>query len=609
MNSNFIKSAVCLIAAASLSFSCKQQESPDGKCEISSFALTAALNSSLGADVNGIIDAQANTITLVIPESVSETSFIPTFTATDYDVVEIGGVKLVSGQTSVSISDGTKVSVRDDVSVLSAEYTICVKADDGAAELVSVVFKAADNSQLSEDVCPAAIEPEMVVRVPAAAFRTELVLTVDAGQNDVIEVNNTEVAGGSSIKVDTSFPVDIVVSDPVAGKRTAYVLKVGKILDYVVTKLATYSEGTINDFTMTLNPSEDVPYIAYTRKLDGESNNGVSVAKWNGTSFALVGATGIADASARSASKPQVAFAADGTVYASYMAGDVASKPTVKKLDSDWVTVGTAGITPQNANTSYYYPLFVHPSNSRVSFFWCGNTKDTDTYRTIAFAQYNGSDWSTNKVSGPVPVYGVGASSSAGMYYTSSAVVTDSKVYIASSFNQYGYYVHEVAADGTLSAIVENYLPAGAEHGLPANVMLLIGGDGQLYMFGADRPAGTMQLFTVDASAKTLLPYGAGIPVTISSSGGINQDASVGINPVDGQIIAAYDNAEGNPEFLLLDVEGGYQWSKLAVDAAPAAKSAYGIVFDSKGNGFVAYVSDGVVEVFRVGLEPDELPE
>ena len=95
---------------------CEPKETPDGRCELTSFSLLQKTNSSLSYDINGVIDATARTISLTIPTSAGATSFIPTFVATDYDVVTIGSTELVSGSTSVAISNGTKVYLTDEVS-------------------------------------------------------------------------------------------------------------------------------------------------------------------------------------------------------------------------------------------------------------------------------------------------------------------------------------------------------------------------------------------------------------------------------------------------------------------------------------------------------------
>lgn len=598
---------VCLVASVSLFASCELFEKPDGECRVISFDLKAALNPALDKDIIGTVDETDGSITLVIPSSVTEVSFIPSFEATKDDVVYAQEQELESGVTKVTISGGVNISVIDTKSSMQNHYTLRVNYNDGEAELKSVTFKQADNSTLTEDVAPETIASEMVVRVPAAAFRTELLMTVEAGSNDVIKVNNQPVESGASIKVDTSFPIDITVSDELAGASNKYVVKVGKILSYVVSKLGSYTEGTLNDFTMTLNPVDGKPYFAYTRKLDGEKNNGVSVAKWNGSSFELVGATGIADASARSASKPQIAFAADGTLYAKYLGGDVASRPTVKKFNGAWELVGTAGFTPQNCNTSYAFPFFVHPATSALAFFWNGNTKNQASYRTINYANAAGGEWVFSTISGTVPAY---KTDNSGMYYGSSEVIDGDKVYIVSSFNQYGYFVHEVNADGTLNTIVDNYLPDGAPYGIPGSLKLASDRKGGLYVLAADASsASKLQVYSVDPTEKTFMPFGAGIPVTISSQGAITEDVGFGVCPTRFLVVAVWDNKENIPVFAYLDES--LQWSEFAVDIPAAAKNAYQVAFDEDGNGYIAYWSNtnNSIELYSVGEEEDILPE
>ena len=595
----------CTLAAISVLVSCQPKETPDGKCELTSFSLTHSLNSTLPADIVGVIDAANKNIVLVVPTSVTTTSFIPTFTATQYDVVKIGGTEVTSGQTSVKITDGTKVSLSDLVSSLTAEYTITILANDEAAELVSVSFKAADNSLLDVDVAPEAIAPEMLVRVPGDAFRKELTLTVSAGSGDAISVNNTVVESGSSIKVDTSFPIDITVSDAIANKSVDYVLKVGKILEVVVTPLGTYTEGELNDFTMKLNPADNLPYFAYTRKLEGESNWGVSVAKWTGSSFTLVGPTGVADNSGRSANQPKVAFAKDGTLYAFYNAGDVASKPTVRKLDSEWKIVGTAGITAQNYGTSYPNTFFVHPANSQPAFVWSGNSKKTDSYRKMNYAYWNGSAWTSTIESNNVPEYVSGTEKA---FYSSTNAIVNDKLFVATAFNQCGYYIHEVGADGSLTPVVVDFKPGTSLHGLPFCIQLIAGKDGSLFFFGADRGANAMQLFTVDQDAKTLKPYGAGIPVEIGATGEISEGFAVGISPVDGTVISAQKvKTDLKPVIAYLD--DSLQWSNFPIETETASGTTVQIAYDKDGKAYVSYMTEKGIQLYSVGLEADILPE
>ena len=214
----------------------------------------------------------------------------------------------------------------------------------------------------------------------------------------------------------------------------------------------------------------------------------------------------------------------------------------------------------------------------------------------------------SSTVSGPVPAYGSGSTASSGMYYTSSAAMTDSKVYIGSSFNEFGYYVHEVNADGSLTTIVNNFLPEGAPYGLPTNIQLKTGKDGALYFFGVVAAGdGSLQVFSVDQNAKTLKTYGAGIPITIGSNGSISVGGAFGINPVSGLTVAVYGPKNEVPAFIYLD--DSLQWSSFTVDAPAASATTFEVLFDKDGNGYIAYQTTEGIVLFKVALEADILPE
>lgn len=294
-------------------------------------------------------------------------------------------------------------------------------------------------------------------------------------------------------------------------------------------------------------------------------------------------------------------------MYAYYLGGDINARPTVKKLDSEWTLVGTAGITPQNNNTSYLYPFFVHPGNSRPAFFWNGSTKNTASYRTMNYTFFGGTDWTSMTMSNGIPGYGSGSTASSGMYYTSSAVVTDSKVFIGSSFNEFGYYVHEVGADGSLTTIVDNFIPESQQCGLPGNAQLVAGVDGALYFLGAVWNANVLQLYSVDQNAKTLKAYGAPIPVTITSNGSVSEGCAVAINPVTGMVINIHGLKNTAPVIACLDES--LQWSNFAGEWAVPSTTTMAAAFDKDGKGYIAYqTTDGIV-LYGVGLEADVLPE
>jgi len=212
--------AIVMIAAAS----CNKKNAADNQVTIKSITLPASLNPVLSEDVEGTISSR--TVTFVIPETVTTTSFIPVFELSDDDVLSQYGTVLVSGTTACKIATGDTLHISDEVSELTSNYSIKVTFDDGKAELTYAAFLAIDNTLLFEDVVPASISPEMTVSLPSAAYMRNLTLTVKAGPNDVITVNHSEVDSSGKTTVDTGFPVEITVTDEVAGASSDYVLNV-----------------------------------------------------------------------------------------------------------------------------------------------------------------------------------------------------------------------------------------------------------------------------------------------------------------------------------------------------------------------------------------------
>ena len=605
--------SVALIVVAG-TVSCNNDPKADGLAQIKSFSLQSSLNSTLSSDVTGAIDETTKTISLVLPEG-SGSSFIPTFTVTDDDVVKAGATVVTSGVTSISVTDGAQLSVTDEVSELNVTYTLSVKENDGAAELKAVSFLKADNEVLTDDVTPEAIASEMIVRVPSAAFKQELTLTVEAGLNDVVKVNSKETEGGK-IKVDTSFPIDITVTDAVAGTSASYTLKVGKVLEYVVTKVGTISDGTkiFGNMAIAINPKDGKPWIAYAKEIEGDKIDRVAVQKFDGTSFSYVGESYITpDPDLKDAKDPTLAFSADGTAYLKYYGGEVASRNTIWKFGSSWEVVGKASVNSVNATATYDAPLYIQ-SNGHPAFFFTGNTKKTDSYRTIVAEYFNGSEWVENvaAVSGIVPKYGE-PTSTGGMFYAAAYTEHKGKTYMLATFNQWGYCLYEVGDKCSLTPVVYDYKPGSSEYGLPGNISIA-SDEENIYVFAADKSASKMQIYKVDTQAKTLSEYGEGLSVDIAANGGITEQAAFSVSN-KGLMIAIVSDKDNNTYFKYLN--SNLQWEEFAVSEKPgniASAGKYRIAFDADGNGYIAYTvtEDKVsnkIEVYKVALEADVIPE
>lgn len=615
---------ISAVAAIAFVAACEKNPTPDAKCGIESISFEKSSNSALSKDISGKIDGES--ISFVIPSDIVGSEFTASFSVSEFDVVKFDGVEAKSGVSK--LKNGSKIDVIDEVSAMSAKYTVAFIGDDEAAELVSLVIKASENEGIVEDVAPDAIASEMLVRVPGAAFQKELKITVEAGLNDEIKVNGEKVESGASIAADTKFPVDIEVSDPVSGIKNSYVLKVGKILNVIVEKVVEGYEGdneNIGASYMAVNPIDGKPYVAYIATHGDDANKGVYVAKWDGAAYSLICNSSASDCATSAASSPVIAFNADGEAFVKYIGGEVKNFNSVKKFNgSEWVLVGEAGkgITTDKINTSYQIPLFFLPGSSNPMTTFTGNQKSTTYYRSIGLTSFNGSSW-VESVPAGLPRYGDRGGSD-GMYYSNATASTADKTYSVFALNQYGFFVTAYSANGSNEIIVSDLVPEGETCGLPGNLGIACAPDGTPYIFEALWKAGAMQVYKVDEANKTATAYGSPLKVVISESmGTVDDPAAFGINPVTGQMVVAVEETaeDGSKTLKFKYMDEGGNWVDFNYSYPVGNDKAFikeiGLGFSSDG---ICYVhtrignnkeGDGVVGIhlFKIGLEEDIIPE
>lgn len=474
---SILKIAACF-AALSLAFcACDPAPTPDGAVLFYSFSIPKALNSSLPSDIIGVIEGE--TISLVIPAENATESLIPSFKASEYDVVTISGQVIESEVTSVKFTDGMKINLSDEVSAMDKSYTVSVSYNDGAAELKSIAFKASENDTITEDIAPESIESNMLVRVPGQAFQKPLILSLTAGDNDVIKVNN-EVVSGSSVKVDTSFPIDITVTDEIAGAKSEYVLKVGKILERVWTKAGTYSNAGLDSYcNLAVDAKNDVPYIVLEQDKtadDGTTIDNMStVVKYNGAALEIVGKEGFTDGKSSYAAID----ALDGKVYVFYADATAPSTSPLSAMKFDgssWSYIGSKGFGLKY-NTQTYYPLAicVEPKTGKIVTAFSTNAANSATglaRRDLAINEWTGSAWESGK---PVP------GRSSGYSYSPRLIRTADAIYLliinqqAKTHSMYKY------VSGTWSPVFEGFGAEGISTVGLVQISLTADSKGNLY--------------------------------------------------------------------------------------------------------------------------------
>ena len=609
--------AVAVVVCCTVFTACEPKKKADQKAEINSIVLTKAANPSLSADITGKVDVAKKTITFAIPVSLSNRNLIPSFVLSDEDVLSQDGVKLVSGSSTMLVENGKQLVLSDELSALSYTFTIVVLDNDESAVLLSAEFLAADNSKLDENVSVAEISSNMLVRVPAEAFMQKLTLSLSAGEGDVITVNGEALTGGK-LEVDTSFPIDIVVSDEIAETSSTYVLKVGKILSYVASHVGTYSKpGATMDYdhTLGINPKDGAPYIMYEAKDEGASKTQFNVIKWNGSAFEVVGNESFSGVAA-TASTPALGFSQSGDAFALYKGGEVSSCYSVRKLESGkWELLGDGSASGKCA-TAMVEPIRpIVNSKGNVGFYYSGNTKNTPNYRTATIASYNG-EWGEKLLAG-VPTYGSGATPSSGTFFGYSTTILNGEQYALMHFNEYGFYIVKINDDFSVTPILEDYKPEGADHAIPGNAKMCTDGT-DLYLMETNASASVVELYKYSLNDKSISTIGNTIPLEVTSTGGVKRMTNFAISSDDKTLVVlAEEDVDGSSYISYAICDENCMFEELTRLSDKVVRDNMCIEYAGDNTFYISMVStekiDGTsvyaVELFKIALEADIIPE
>ncbi|MDD6151658.1 MAG: hypothetical protein PUB45_04960 [Bacteroidales bacterium] len=487
------------------------------------------------------------------------------------------------------------------------------------AELVSVSLLAQDNAEFIEEDITIPVSKSMTARIKGGGKGKTMVLTLAAGQDDAIFVEEQKIAGGK-LSFDASLPVDIMVKDTLLGLSSVYELKVKNTAGVQIDLVASFAEENCakdmsSDIGFAVAPDGSA-YISYYRKAtvvkDSVSTtdkyNSLSVVKWDGTSFSQVGSPAFTDASARSVANPiSMGIKPDGTPVVMYKGAQVANFISVMEYkNGKWDYIGTSEGVSTKFTSSYGAPEFYYnPKTGNPGFFYTSSVGSSDpNYRNYADVSFNGTSWDTSysSLGSDYPKYGDLGTSSDGIFYRGVCCNTSDAAYAVVQNNLYGYYVYKMT-DSSWERIVANYKPAGEDYGIPTNLAVKAGPKGEVYVFAASSKAATMQLYKVNEASKTLDLVGNPFACTAGSYGSIKESASFAVSS-KGQIVSIVGE-----KFYLLSEEG--QWEYATDIAFPGTvESDYFIAYTSADSGVLAVmVQDAAklnsINIYKFG--PDDL--
>lgn len=483
--------------------------------------------------------------------------------------------------------------------------------DTTPAELKSFALLASDNSEyISEDIKVEPVTASMVVRIKGGGKDRNLVASVSAGENDVISIGEKTISDGK-IQFNATYPLDIVVTNSKSKLSSKYEVKVGKILELSAVKKAEYKEeGAFmgKDFSAAINKADKMPYVAYLRSDKEKAKSQISVVKFNGTSFDLVGTKAFTDTTASAADNPVIAFEPKNNVpHLLYHGADVKNLFSMRKFDGgNWVLVGKAGFS-HKPNLSYGNPpVYFAKGTSNPEFFYTSDI--APSRRSAEQAVFDGTKWDI--LFNPLPKCPEYDKTSNASFYLTSVTHTEKSIYLVTSINRKGHNVYKNDGEGW-SLVVENFLPEGEELGIPTNMSIKNDGKGGIYMLASLSKNTAIQLYKLDETKATLLPVGNKIAATAGSNGSLKEFMDFAINPKTGDIVGVFANGDKAAFFMVL--EKG-RWSDPVALSGKKLRNARSsrafIDFAEDGTGYISYLNEeNALELYSIEMEKDILPE
>ena len=453
----------------------------------------------------------------------------------------------------------------------------------GEATMTSFGFYAEDNDGvLFSDYVIESINGDFTISLPDYADKTALIARFEVTTDDTAYVDGVEQESGITVN-DFSAPVDYIVSE--GTNNTKYTVTVNDLPDAVWSQVAV-DETELREFTMRINPDNNLPYIAYSINMDETDDEKVGVFKLDGSSLVSVGPELISEGRA---SYPRIAFSEEGTPYVSfadytnvdpYDAASTTYSASVMSFDgTTWGYVGgNAGKGVTDVRVTYN-DIVVKEDGTPMLFCY-NNAAGTLARRELNISDYNGTAWTTS-----IQIPG---RSSAQYAYHPTAKMVNGTLYLGVYNANEGTFSVYKNVNGSWTTIVESYLDDGATTGNLRDFDMDVDNDGNIYVCVADDAAGEEiyrpKVLKYDVAAETWSSVGTPIVVNFSST----REFSLAISP-SGTPFVMYRNESMFPEVVSFD-EDTQDWTSPTQLDASESQNLY-LNFAPNGIAYAAYTS------------------
>ena len=569
---------LCAAAIAALTALVSCNKDPDiPEPLVKSFGFYASDNvGRIDSDCVGAVSGTE--ITVGVPPTTDLSELVARFTTNDGNIVSVGGVALISGQTVQDYSAPVSLKVEDEELKASVLYTVKVSLNpDSDPKLTSFKFELVNNLEaVGEDIEGEISGDAISVPMIKAADKTKLVATFTTTPTNVVKVGDAVQVSGKTVN-DFTNPVDYIVTNSDGSKSALYSVSITSV-NGKLEPLVTYSSLPVSDAVLRVNPDNKAPYLAFKEKSvtgsESASAGKLTVVNFLDGAWNLVGSAGFSNKVASS----HFDFDVDskGGLYVAY-ADNEASPKSAKVMGysgGSWSLVGSGAA---NNFTALNLSLAALSDNNLVLLQKCNAKSDPFKKYDLVVSLYNGS-WNSNTV----------------LDITSMAAVKTCKA----GNTAYAFVIrrgkpcpHDVLkyVDGTWTALRTNFVREGATQTGNFVYDITATEDGTVYLLTVDDAQTTseyriiVEKYSPEAGSWSIVSGGY-YPFV---SGDAHDVAKLAVAPDGTPYMLYYDYKNTTLRLTWFDSDTK-QWAEPVVVATEALSDPC-IAFAASGVGYIAF--------------------
>lgn len=573
---------LCAAAIAALTALVSCNKDPDiPEPLVKSFGFYASDNvGRIDSDCVGAVSGTE--ITVGVPPTTDLSELVARFTTNDGNIVSVGGVALISGQTVQDYSAPVSLKVEDEELKASVLYTVKVSLNpDSDPKLTSFKFELVNNLEaVGEDIEGEISGDAISVPMIKAADKTKLVATFTTTPTNVVKVGDAVQVSGETAN-DFTNPVDYIVSNSDGSKSALYSVSITSV-NGKLEPLVTYSSLPVSDAVLRVNPDNKAPYLAFKEKSvtgsESASAGKLTVVNFLDGAWNLVGSAGFSNKVASSVPSLPFDFDVDskGGLYVAY-ADNEASPKSAKVMGysgGSWSLVGSGAA---NNFMALNLSLAALSDNNLVLLQKCNSKSDPFKRHDLVVSLYNGS-WNSNTV----------------LDITSMAAVKTCKA----GNTAYAFVIrrgkpcpHDVLkyVDGTWTALRTNFVREGATQTGNFVYDITATEDGTVYLLTVDDAQTTseyriiVEKYSPEAGSWSIVSGGY-YPFV---SGDAHDVAKLAVAPDGTPYMLYYDYKNTTLRLTWFDSDTK-QWAEPVVVATEALSSPC-IAFAASGVGYIAF--------------------